>query len=592
MRNTSQPKFCKNPFLGIFLDLQKRIPKYFSDFKDAFHPKILSASLLMYFASICPALTFGEFLVSKTEKSFGVTEVLMSTAICGSIYAFFSGQPIVIVGVTGPVSIFSLTIYSISQSFEINFLQWMFWISVWASFMHILLAILNGTNFVSYVSRYSCEVFGILIAIIYIVTGIQDLVGFFGTEPLDSALLSLLIGLATFYLSMSLHHANSWIYFHKIIRLILADYGASCTLIIITALSYAGKFGDVKLNRLDRNLPGSFGTTSGRDWLIYPLDNDFPTWAIFAAILPGFVLTVLFFFDHNVSSLLSQKKEFKLKKGSAFHWDFLIIGLMILLCGILGIPPTNGLIPQAPLHVRALAEIKEIDAIGYKKTEYLRVHEQRVSGFLQSLVIGLTLLFLDTIGMIPVAVLSGFFLYMGFATFEGNQFSDRFKLFFTDKNLMPPYRYLKKIPFLVITKFTLIQLIALGIIYGITWSPAAISFPVFILLLVPLRSVLLPKIFSEEELELLDSEKDPIEHNLGNSQTNQEDSRIRRGGQRKDEIGEEMDIYPREEDVENNDNNDNNDNENNENNFHTENQNENHEIRNINEKNKKNLGRI
>lgn len=515
---TNLPKFCKNPFRGIVLDLKKRLPQYFSDLKDGIHSKILSAALLMYFASILPALTFGEYLVTNTERNYGVTEVLVSTALCGGIFSIFGGQPLIIVGVTGPVSIFSLTIFSISQSLEINFLQWMFWISLWACIMHILLSILNGTNFIFYVSRYSCEIFGILIAIIYIVTGIEDLVKYFQTQSLDAALFSLLIGLVTFYLCSSLHHANSWHYFTKLIRVLLADYGASFSIILITAMSYAGSFRDVDLNRLSEVLPESFNTSSGREWLISPLDNDFPTWAIFAAILPGLVLTVLFFFDHNVSSLLSQKPEFNIKKGSAFHWDFFIIGIMILLCGILGIPPTNGLIPQAPLHVRALADIREIETYGYKKIVYLRVHEQRISNFLQSLIIGLTLLFLNVIGTIPVSVLSGFFLYMGFSTFDGNQFSDRVKLFFLDRNLRPPYIYLKKIPYWKIAKFTGIQLIALGIIYGITWSPGAISFPVFILLLVPLRLTILPKIFTQEELDLLDGDQDVIDISNDNKQ--------------------------------------------------------------------------
>jgi len=68
---------------------------------------------------------------------------------------------------------------------------------------------------------------------------------------------------------------------------------------------------------------------------------------------------VLFFFDHNVSSLLSQKPGFNLKKGPAYNWDFFVLGIIIAICALLVIPPTNGLIPQAPLHVRSLADIKE-----------------------------------------------------------------------------------------------------------------------------------------------------------------------------------------------------------------------------------------
>jgi hypothetical protein len=48
---------------------------------------------------------------------------------------------------------------------------------------------------------------------------------------------------------------------------------------------------------------------------------------IFVALGPGIILTILFFFDHNVSSLLSQKREFHLKKPPAYHWDFFVLGI-------------------------------------------------------------------------------------------------------------------------------------------------------------------------------------------------------------------------------------------------------------------------
>ncbi|RYH23694.1 hypothetical protein EON65_17610 [archaeon] len=41
----------------------------------------------------------------------------------------------------------------------------------------------------------------------------------------------------------------------------------------------------------------------------------------------GIIITVLFFFDHNVSSLISQTNDMRLKKGAAFHWDFFVLGL-------------------------------------------------------------------------------------------------------------------------------------------------------------------------------------------------------------------------------------------------------------------------
>lgn len=80
---------------------------------------------------------------------------------------------------------------------------------------------------------------------------------------------------------------------------------------------------------------------------------------IAAAAVPGFIITALFYFDHNVSSQLAQQKEFDLKKPAAYSYDFFLLGIMTLMCGLLGIPPVNGVLPQAPMHTKSLATLKK-----------------------------------------------------------------------------------------------------------------------------------------------------------------------------------------------------------------------------------------
>merc|ERR1719203_1352408 len=99
------------------------------------------------------------------------------------------------------------------------------------------------------------------------------------------------------------------------------------------------------------------------------MGHGMPGWGIALALAPAAILTVLFFFDHNVSSLLAQAPEFGLKKGTAYHWDFFVVGIQILITGLLGIPPVNGLIPQAPLHTDALCEKAFKDKSGNKTGE-------------------------------------------------------------------------------------------------------------------------------------------------------------------------------------------------------------------------------
>jgi hypothetical protein len=38
---------------------------------------------------------------------------------------------------------------------------------------------------------------------------------------------------------------------------------------------------------------------------------------------------VLFYFDHNVSSQMAQQPEFNLVKGPAYHWDFLLLSVLV-----------------------------------------------------------------------------------------------------------------------------------------------------------------------------------------------------------------------------------------------------------------------
>ncbi|KAL0447494.1 UNVERIFIED_CONTAM: putative boron transporter 6 [Sesamum latifolium] len=65
----------------------------------------------------------------------------------------------------------------------------------------------------------------------------------------------------------------------------------------------------------------------------------------------------------------------------------------------------------------------------------VRVNEQRVSNFLQSVAVGLAICAMPVIKMIPTSVLWGYFAYMGIEGLPGNQFWERMLLL-----LVPPRR--------------------------------------------------------------------------------------------------------------------------------------------------------
>ena len=89
---------------------------------------------------------------------------------------------------------------------------------------------------------------------------------------------------------------------------------------------------------------------------------------IAGALVPALAITILFYFDQSVSAQLAQTADFNLRKPSAYNWDLLLLGLMTFACGIIGLPPVNGVLPQvhatqrhtlsdSPAHVLLLCNV-------------------------------------------------------------------------------------------------------------------------------------------------------------------------------------------------------------------------------------------
>lgn len=57
--------------------------------------------------SIMPALAFSLDMFTKTNMQYGVNEVLLSSVLGAVVFSLISAQPLVIVGVTGPITVFN-----------------------------------------------------------------------------------------------------------------------------------------------------------------------------------------------------------------------------------------------------------------------------------------------------------------------------------------------------------------------------------------------------------------------------------------------------------------------------------------------------
>lgn len=515
--------------MGIWLDLQDQLPLYYKDWTDSWDYRVIPSVIETYFNNLLPALAFAQDMFDRTDNAYGVNEVLLSSAMAGIVFGVMSGQPLCIVGVTGPVSIFNYTVYDIIKPLNTDYFGFMFWVCIWSMIFHFLMAVTNLVGLLQYVTTFPCDIFGFFINVVYIQKGIQILIRQFNNDNVDStaagfasivvALLMLIFGLVfkQFTRTPLLNHT---------IRTFISDYSTSLSVLFWSAFThFGGKLNDIQFERLP--ITKSFFPTSKtmRDpttWLAY---HSISTRDVFIALPFGIILTILFYFDHNVSSLMAQRHQYKLTKPSSFHYDFLLLGATTGIAGVLGIPAPNGLIPQAPLHTESLL-VHDVDG------SVVRCVEQRFTNTVQGLMMLGTMArpFLICLHQIPQAVLSGLFFIMGISGLMGNVIVSRIVWLFTDstrKDKSNPLNIVRTRSLIIFLCFSLAGFVGE---FAITNTIAAIGFPLILLLTVIICFVF-PYIFAKEELEVLDPHvaqrftiKNLLMENLCGQHTKAEDS--------------------------------------------------------------------
>ncbi|KAI9717776.1 MAG: hypothetical protein M1812_004505 [Candelaria pacifica] len=495
-------------FRGMVNDARRRAPFYWSDWRDAWDYRVIPATVYMYFANILPALAFSLDMFTKTQMSYGVNEVLLASVLGSFVFALLAAQPLVIVGVTGPITVFNYTVYDIITPRGTNYFAFMCWIGLWGLVMHWILAITNSCNGLKYVTRFSCDTFGFYVAFIYLQKGIQVLTRQW-TSGESAAYLSIMVALLTLMTGYACGVVGGSSLFQRYVRKFVEDYGTPLTIIFFTGFVHIGKMKGVPIETLPTSK--SFFPTQERGWFIHFWDIGVAD--VFLAIPFAVLLTVLFWFDHNVSSLIAQGTEFPLRKPAGFHWDIFLLGLTTGVAGLLGIPFPNGLIPQAPFHTNSLCVTRQVsddDEEHKGKTQRVVDHvvEQRVSNLAQGLLTLGTMTgpLLVVLHLIPQGVLAGLFFLMGVQALEGNGITLKMLYLAKDRSLISGSDPLAQIDRkMAIWVFVGIELLGFGATFAITQTIAAIGFPIIILALIPIRTYLLPKYFTNEELNILDA---------------------------------------------------------------------------------------
>lgn len=366
------------PFRGIKNDLQGRLKCYKQDWTGGFKAgfRILAPTTYIFFASAIPVISFGEQLDRDTDGVLTAVQTLASTALCGIIHSIIGGQPLLILGVAEPTVIMYTFMFKFAKNIpdlgSKLFLAWSGWVCVWTAILLFLLSILGACSIISRFTRVAGELFGLLIAMLFMQEAVKGLVNEFGIPRRENpksvefqpswrfanGMFALVLSFGLLLAGLRSRKARSWRYGSGWLRGFIADYGVPLMVLVWTAVSYIPS-GSVPKG-IPRRLfsPNPWSPGAFENWTVMKDMLKVPVLYIIGAFIPATMIAVLYYFDHSVASQLAQQREFNLRKPPSFHYDLLLLGFMVILCGLIGIPPSNGVIPQSPMHTKSLATLK------------------------------------------------------------------------------------------------------------------------------------------------------------------------------------------------------------------------------------------
>uniref|UniRef100_A0A3Q0T1K0 Anion exchange protein n=1 Tax=Amphilophus citrinellus TaxID=61819 RepID=A0A3Q0T1K0_AMPCI len=503
------------PFGGLIRDVRRRYPKYVSDFKDALNSQCMAAVIFIYFAALSPAITFGGLLGEKTHGLIGVSELIVSTAMQGIIFCLLGAQPLLVVGFSGPLLVFEEAFYSFCTSNNIEYLTGRVWIGFWLIIIVVLTVAFEGSFLVRFVSRFTQEIFSFLISLIFICETFIKLGRIFKEHPLkrcsfdngepNTALLSLVLMAGTFFIAFYLRKFKNSAFFPGRVRRMIGDFGVPIAILIMVLVDYSIE--DTYTQKL--SVPSGFSVTSPekRGWFINPLGTkeEFPIWMMFACCLPALLVFILIFMETQITTLIVSKKDRMLVKGSGFHLDLLLIVVLGGTSALFGLPWMAAATVRSVTHVNALTVMSKAVAPG-DKPRIQEVKEQRVTGLLVAVLVGLSIVIGDLLRQIPLAVLFGIFLYMGVMSLNGIQLTERMMLLLMPPKYHPDHTYVRKVRTLRMHLFTCIQLVCLAVLWAVMSTQASLAFPFVLILTVPVKMFVLRQIFTAREMACLDAD--------------------------------------------------------------------------------------
>uniref|UniRef100_A0A673ZJQ4 Anion exchange protein n=1 Tax=Salmo trutta TaxID=8032 RepID=A0A673ZJQ4_SALTR len=549
-------RFCG----GLFLDIKRKLPWFPSDFYEGFHIQSISAVLFIYLGCITNAITFGGLLGDATDNYQGVMESFLGTALSGTVFCMFSGQPLIILSSTGPILIFEKLLFEFSKNNGIDYMELRLWIGIHSCIQCFLLVATDASYIIKYMTRFTEEGFSSLISFIFISDAIKKMVSHTQYYPIntdfkpdyvtaykceclpclspspysstsktlnitdldwsqlskkecvkyggslvgntckyvpDLALMSFILFFGTYSMTVSLKKFKFSRYFPTKLRKLISDFS-----IFMAIMTFVGLDRLIGLKTPKLIVPTEFKPTRpDRGWIVLPFGKN-PWWVYLASFVPALLVTILIFMDQQISAVIVNRKENKLRKGCGYHLDLFWVGVLMAVCSFLGLPWYVAATVISIAHIDSLKMESESSAPG-EQPQFLGVREQRLTGILVFVLTGVSIFLAPILQFIPMPVLYGVFLYMGVASLSGIQFWERIKLYMMPSKYQPDFPFLRHVPLRRVHLFTLVQIICLTVLWVLKSTVLAILFPVMILGLLVVRKML-DMVFSQHDLAWID----------------------------------------------------------------------------------------
>lgn len=488
-------------FHGLRDDLRRRIPLYISDWREGFRFKSIPAILFLYFACLAPVVAFGGLTCSLTSGSIGVIEFLVSAGISGMAYATFSAQPLTVIAPTGLTLAFTTALFSFCKLYSLPFLPTYAWVGMWTAAILAIGAIINACDIIKYCTRFTDDIFNSLIATNFLYEASRSILTPFVLSGADKTnpFAALTLALGTFIVGRFLTAMRTSKYLFSQARNFLADFGPVLAIASMTFIASLPAITRIGLETLA--IPSKFALSGGRPLLI-PIFSA-PLSVRLASIIPAVLLSCLFFLDQNISVRVVNSPANRLKKGPGYHIDLAVLSLTTFATSICGLPWMCAGTVQSLAHVRAVSELKLVK--GEERID--SVMENRLTGFAVHAAIFGSLFLLPVVRKIPMAVISGLFLFLGVKMLGGNEFLSRTRYLIMDPKLYPSDSPMKRIPTFQVHSFTLLQVACLAMLWALKLNKkTSMFFPAVIATLMFIRSRIAPKLFPENALSILDGD--------------------------------------------------------------------------------------